>query len=473
MAHNATKSPIYKLDPWNIIEESFETEHDRSYQGESIFALGNGYIGMRGTFEEGLENAVHPNDAPKQRQSNGKFQDGRFLSVDGTYINGFYESKKIEYPEPAYGYAEYSQTMLNVPNGKNICVLLGDEAESEWLHIDTGTLENYTRTLNMETGLLERKLIWRSPKGRKLELVVKRLVSFDHRHIAAIEFCLTPHFTGHVQFESVLDGNVQNVSVRSDPRVGSHLEGCVLTEPEYQASGTSGALVHRTPESKLMLASAMDNDLETTSRANVQSNIDFGDNRIRVFYDLQAVEGEPITLHKYLAYVYVEQDTVTPASLMEEAKAQLSIARKVGFAELEKQQAGYMQRFWGQADISIKGKENNDDVATLQQGIHFNMFHLLQAAGRDGMTNIGSKGLTGEGYEGHYFWDTEMFAAPFFQHVQPDTCRGLLQYRHHILDLARKRARACPSTGRSFSLAYNQWRGMLVIFPCGYGTVSH
>jgi trehalose/maltose hydrolase-like predicted phosphorylase len=474
MANHGTNSPFYKLDEWKIIEEysQWKDLRDHWYQSESIFAIGNGSIGMRGSVEEGFEHAVHPNNP------NGIQQDKNFFSVDGTYINGFYESQKIAYPEAGYAFAKNSQTMLNVPNGKMIRVLLDDGKDQEALHIDTGVIEEYTRTLNMDTGLLERRVIWNSPKKHlRVLLEVKRLVSFERPHLAAIEFRLTPYFTGRVQFESVLDGHVENVNAQSDPRVGSHLDGCVLRsvdDPMMLDAG--GILKQETSHSNLILASGMVNVLDATSQLK-SPTVTTGyvgdkkgksekDNVIKVIYDVKAENGKPITLHKYLAYEYAEKSSPSIKNLVSDVQKELASAQKAGFAKLVKEQSAYMKRFWEQASVSIKGK--NEDIKLLQQGVRFNMFHLLQAAGRDGKTNISSKGMTGEGYEGHYFWDTEMFAAPFFQYVDPEICRDLLQYRYNTLKYARQRARDLSHT-RGAAYAWRTINGeeCSAFFPAG------
>ncbi|HUN06359.1 MAG TPA: glycosyl hydrolase family 65 protein [Aggregatilineales bacterium] len=445
MAHQVKATPHYKPDDWNIVEEISAWSHCQKYwyQSESIFALGNGYIGMRGTFEEGLSSARHPNHI-------GSASDEQTLvSVDGTYLNGFYESKVIKYPENAYGNAQNSQTMLNVPNGKIIRVLLSADGniEPELLQVDTGRLETLIRSLNMKDGLLERRLVWESPVQKlRVELEVRRLVSFKRPHLAAIEFTLVPHFNGRIQLISILNGNVENVSATSDPRIGSHLEGNALIMLEAPLLMPEGGLLQQeTKESGLMLVSGMLNVLRTETQHEQLPVVDTahdgelsGDpNLIRVTFEVKAENGSPITLQKFLAYSYAPKQSSTASTMSDEIQKHLTEAAQIGFEELAAEQRAYMQHFWGQADVHISGR----DVALLQQGIRFNMFHLLQAAGRDGRTNIGPKGLTGEGYEGHYFWDTEIFAAPFFQYAEPEVCRQLLEYRHSILENARARAR--------------------------------
>lgn len=435
MVQNTANSTVYTPDPWKIIETLHEWNPEHYYQGESIFALGNGMLGVRGSFEEGLKNAVHPNQASRYAPPGEKLPLPYFSSVDGTYLNGFYESKTIKYPEGGYGFAKNSQTMLNVPDGKIIRVWLGDEQEP--LQVDTGKLIDYTRVLDMQSGLLERSFRWCSPNGREVQVEVERIVSFTHPNVMAIAFRLTPLFNGRVRIESILDGNVENVGAQSDPRVGSHLDGQVLTiigKPVLHGEG--GTLTHQTDHSHLVLGSAVINQLETAS-AHTNSPEPDG-NQIAIVYEVQAQSGVSITLSKIMAYVYAPAIDGAADHVTTAAWAAASTAADVGYAVLADQQRAHMAHFWSEADASISGRGN--DTALLQQGIRFNIFHLLQAAGRDGKTNIGSKGLSGEGYEGHYFWDTEMFAAPFFQYTSPEVCRSLLEYRYHILSFARDRA---------------------------------
>jgi alpha,alpha-trehalose phosphorylase len=467
MQKPTSKPSVYTPDAWNIIEtySTWDEQRDQYYRSESIFALGNGYLGLRGSFEEGLAHALHPNDADPYRQPDGKLQPNYFLSVPGTYINGFYESEKIQYPEPAYGYAKNSQTMLNLPDGKIIRVFLGDD-DSDPLHIDLNPdgLTDYRRALNMQSGVLERHYKWCSPGGREVAVNVRRLVSFEHPHLAAIEFTLTPGFSGRVQIESVLDDDVQNVSVRSDPRVGSHLVGRVLERvANTELSSDECILIHRTPHSGLLLGSGMLNVLETHPKVKPAVRID--ENGVTVAYTVRAKAGEPITLVKYLAYVDADGNTA-PETLMEEARAQLNLARSSGFAGLAAGQGEHMGRFWTHTDVNIKG--TGEDTLLLQQGIRFNMFHLLQAARADNTASIGSKGLTGEGYEGHYFWDTEMFADPFFQYAEPDICRNLLQYRYRTLKHARQRARELShKQGAAFAWRTINGEESSAFFPAG------
>ena len=435
MSKNETPvEPIYPYSPWEVIEPRFEVANN--YRNETIFALANGYLGMRGNFEEGY------NGPPR-------------TGLEGTYINGFYESEPIKYPEAAYGFAERSQTMLNVTNGKIIQLLVEDEP----FDMLEGEVLQYQRALRLKEGVLERKLIWRSPQGREAEIEIVRLVSLVEKHLAAISYSVTPlNFDGKITLVSTLNGDVTNLTAENDPRLGSGLESRVLSVEDKALDGDFGALVQRTKNTRFLLACVMDHQIKTKSQFTSDTAAE--PLAVNISYHFDAHKGEPVHLTKYLAYTtsrdYPEADVLTTAKeVVTKAKAQ-------GFDSLCQEQADFLSKFWERADIEVKG-----DLA-LQQGIRFNMFHLLQSVGRDGHTAIGAKGLTGEGYEGHYFWDTEMYIAPFFLYNSPDITRKLLEYRYNILDKARARARQMShKTGALFPWRTIDGDECSAYFPAG------
>ena len=148
---------------------------------------------------------------------------------------------------------------------------------------------------------------------------------------------------------------------------------------------------------------------------------------------LSAKEGKCVTLDKFICYsTSLDMEKEKLEAFVQD---ELAAAKSEGYEKLKEQQKNYMQDFWKAADVEIKGNEE------LQQGLHFNLFHIIQSAGRDGKTGMGAKGLSGEGYEGHYFWDTEMYVLPVLIFTEPETARKLLDYRYATLPQARDRAR--------------------------------
>lgn len=190
-----TKQPIYPVNPWDITETKFSTAYN--YRNETTFALSNGYIGTRGTFEEGYAFDID-------------------TGLEGNFINGFYESADIRYEEANFGSPLKSQSLLNLPNLKKVLVDLGGERFS----MLEGMVEDYSRTLFMRDGVLERKLIWTSPAGKRVRLVFRRLVSFVHKNIMAQQIEVTPlNFEGTVTFVSCLDADVENHTRKTNPTV--------------------------------------------------------------------------------------------------------------------------------------------------------------------------------------------------------------------------------------------------------------
>ena len=395
----------YPLDAWCIRETSFDTQSN--FLDETLFALGNGYIGLRGTYEEGYGGPAG-------------------TSLDGTYLNGFYESEEIHYPEAAFGMAKTNQFMLNVPNAKGIALWI----EGERFDLLQGTVASYERTLDFRTGVMLRTVEWLSPQGRRVSVVSRRLVSFENKHLFAIEYQVTPlNFSGTIKLASVLDGAVKNLEAGDDPRVGSAISGPALHPVDSEQSDSFAALVQRTGNSGFTLVSATETFIDGAPPAQVSKH----EQRLELSWTITASERQTVSLTKYGSYFSSRDYPVV--ELMWRSKDTLAQARATGFDALRMEQEQYLANFWQQADVEIAG----DDA--LQQGIHFNQFHLLQSVGRDGKTNISAKGVTGEGYEGHYFWDTEIYIFPFFLYSKPEIAKKLLEYRYAGLGQARERAR--------------------------------
>ncbi len=388
---------------WQIVEPEFRLEDTQHY--ETLFALGNGYLGLRGTFEEGL---------------------GRG-SVEGTYINGFYESAPIIYGEKFIGYAENKQTILNLANAKVIRLSL----EGEDFNLLTGKLLSYQRSLDLRQGILRRSLRWESPQGKQIQLEVERLVLHTRRHVALIRYRLTPlNFDGTLALTSLIDGAIrQSEHAEDDPRLGTQFKGTVLRLEKQEFASDLALMLHRTVTTQFAVGCGMRNLIDTPAVCkpyNAEESIGF-------VYQIDAQRGVPVTLDKFIAYA-TSLDS-EPGQVLPVVLAELNEAAAAGYEALCLEQTRYMKDFWDVADIVIEGDE------LLQRGIRFNLFHLLQGTGQDGRTNIAAKGLTGLGYEGHYFWDTEVYILPFFLYTRPEIARKLLEYRYHILDKARQRAR--------------------------------
>lgn len=423
----------YPYDRWKIIEDKFDIENN--FKNETIFALGNGYIGFRGDFEE-----------------NYRWDPG--AGSCGTYLNGFYETKDICYGESFYGNVNKGQTMLNVTNGKIIKLYIEDEE----FDMRKGSIIEYSRVLDLREGILKRHVLWCSDSGKKIGIDITRLVSFTNKYLAAIRYEVTPlNFSGKVSMASYLDGDVKNRSEGNDPRVGSGFSKRVLKPMGCTANGSSGEIIESTVNSGFSLACAMENEATASCEYSIKNAC--SELKCGVIYDFAAQKDCPIVLDKFIAYAasrdFDENDIADMARGIAEK------AQKEGFIKILNDQHEFMKEFWYRADVTIEG----DDA--IQQGIRFNMFHLLQSAGRDGKTNIAAKGLTGEGYEGHYFWDTETYILPFFVYTFPSIARKFLEYRYNTLDEARERAGQMAVKGALFPWRTIDGRECSAYYPAG------
>ncbi|RQD70302.1 MAG: glycoside hydrolase family 65 protein [Tindallia sp. MSAO_Bac2] len=395
-----------EIHPWKIVEKTYPGEQNALK--ETLFSQGNGYLGFRGTFEEGY-------DGPKH------------CSMEGTYINGFYEKSSIHYDETAFGYATHTETMLNVPNSKKICITL----EGEPFSLGTGQIMAYGRDLDFRTGILTRMVTWKSPRGKTLQLKWERLVSFSHPNKAILRLNLTPlDFDGEIIINSMLDGHVMNQQATKDPRFGSNLCGQPLKILESFQDDENAMLLQQTINSGLILLSAATNRLYTN--CSYQADQTIKGRLMENEYSIQARRFMDIQLEKEL--FYADGKIQEKDKLIRLWKSQQLDKKGAQWKILKEKQEEWLQNFWSQRDVLIEGDKKQ------QQGIRFNLFHLLQSTGQNGKTNISAKGLTGEGYQGHYFWDTEIYIMPFFLYTQPDIARKLLEFRYHILPKARERA---------------------------------
>lgn len=401
------KKPIYPIEPWNVTEATFELENN--YRNETTFALSNGYIGTRGTFEESYDFSVEE-------------------GLEGNFINGFYESEDIRYGEWNFGFPLRSQSLLNLPNIKTIKLYL----DGELLDMREGVVTDYSRTLHMRDGIVTREFVWSSPKGQSVRVETGRFVSLTDKNVMALRYKVTPvNFKGELKLVSELDADVENHTRVTNPLVDYGPFGKRLMHERTEAKEDILFYQGHTQKSRLTMACGAIHKLSVKNNANYSA----GEHGCRVGYrvDMEAERGA-VCLDKFI--VYTSDLDMDKEALQDFTLCKLKEAREKGYDALEAAHKAYVHHFWENADVTVEG----DDA--LLQGIRFNLFHIMQAAGRDGKTGMAAKGLTGEGYEGHYFWDTEMYILPVFVYTAPDIARKLLDYRYNTLDAARERAGA-------------------------------
>jgi alpha,alpha-trehalose phosphorylase len=405
-------TPRYEIEPWQLRWRGLDLDALR--RTESTFALSNGHIGFRGTFEEG-----EPRGLP------------------GTYLNGFYERRKLPYAEAGYGFPEDGQTVVNVTDGKIIRLLVEDEP----LDMRYGTAPEHERVLDFRSGTLRRRTEWVSPTGRRIRLTTERLVSFTQRAVAAIHYTVEP-LDGPLQLvlQSDLIANEPILSRTDDPRVAAALDAPLVSDYAW-SGGMRAVLSHHTRSSGLRMAASMDHELhleEDGIRAEIKALPDLA--RLTIAADVP--HHGKLSITKYLAYGWSSQRS-SPA-LRAQVDAALAGAMQTGWEGLKAEQRSYLDDFWDTADVEIEGD------AELQQAVRFALFHVLQAGARGETRAIPAKGLTGPGYDGHAFWDTESFVLPVLTYTIPEAARDALRWRHSILDKAKARAETLGQKGAAF-----------------------
>jgi alpha,alpha-trehalose phosphorylase len=376
---------------------------------ESIFALSNGHIGLRGNLEEG-----EPHGIP------------------GTYLNSFYETRPLPYAEGGYGYPEAGQTLVNVTNGKVIRLLVDDEP----FDVRYGELRSHRRVLDLRAGVLRREVEWASPAGEVVRISTVRLVSFIHRAVAAILYEIEAvDDAARLVLQSELVANEPlPARAEDDPRTGAGLSGTLCSE-SFSGRNLKAVHAHRTSASGLLMAAGMDHEIDGPSgtETSTESHEDLG--RVTVATELEP--GRKLRVVKYLAYGWSSQRSLPSV-------VDLANPRRSGWDELAAGQREYLDDFWGRADVEVEGD------AELQQAVRFALFHVLQSGARAEQRAIPAKGLTGAGYDGHTFWDTETFVLPVLTYTVPHAARDALRWRHATLDLAKARAAVLGLEGSTF-----------------------
>ncbi|MEU3830921.1 family 65 glycosyl hydrolase [Streptomyces sp. SID486] len=401
----------YAVEPWTVRETALDL--DVLAQSESVFALSNGHVGWRGNLDEG-----EPHGLP------------------GSYLNGVHEVHPLPYAEAGYGYPESGQTVINVTNGKVLRLLVDDEP----FDLRYGRLVSHERVLDLRRGVLERTCEWTSPAGSTVRVRSTRLVSLTQRAVAAVAYEVEAVGSrSRVVIQSELVANESLPEPDGDPRAAKALKSPLEQEDGF-AAGERLRLVHRTRRSGLRVAVAADHVVtgpeRTTSRS--ESGIDVA--RLTVTSVLEP--GQTLRVEKLVAHGWSGARSL-PA-MADQVDAALAAAAHDGWQGLLADQRACLDDFWARADVEVEGDEE------IQQAVRFALFHVLQAGCRAERRAIPAKGLTGSGYDGHAFWDTEMFVLPLLAHTAPQAVAEALRWRHSTLDEARERAAQLGLAGAAF-----------------------
>ena len=393
--------PNHPVEPWRLREVGLDLE--QLERTESLFALSNGYLGVRGTLEEG-----EPVGSP------------------GTYLNGFFESSPLSYPEKGYAFPDVGQRVVNVTDGKLLRLFVDDEP----FDVRDGQLLHHERTLDCRAGTLTRSVEWASPAGRRVRIRTTRLVSFAQRAVLAIRYEVEPVEASArivLQSELLASEPLEPESLDPEPLMSSRLESESATSNHRRA-----CLIHRTKESELRLAAAFDHQVAAESDA--RTDLETSAHRARLTVRAELGAGQRLTLTKFVAYEWSADRSAS--GLRDRVEGALGTALDTGWDGLVTAQRTYLDEFWSRADVEVHGD------ADVQQAVRFGLFHLLQASARAEGRAIPAKGLTGTGYAGHAFWETEMFVLPVLTATVPGTAADALRWRAATLPVARETGRA-------------------------------
>ncbi|MFT3792860.1 MAG: beta-phosphoglucomutase [Rudaea sp.] len=378
----------------------------RAARDETLFALADGALGVRGGCEESAS------------------------ATQGTFIAGVWERSAIHYHERHHGFARTTDTRVPVADATAIRIFLGDAPADP----ACGEVLAFERTLDLRTGMLSRRLAFRTADGATFEVKAQRIVPFAHPGLLCIRWTLRSlAYAGPVTLESAIVGDVAAAAQGDDPRFGTGA-GLALRITDAFADAHEARLAQRTRASAVGVACVQRHRIEGAVFA--EADADAGGARQR--HVAQLAPGAEVTIEKYVAYAWSRPGGDEPdAALYKFAQSKLDAAMARGFDELARAQASEFAEFWDDAGIAIDSAAGNGDGEALA----FNLFHLFQSANRDGTGGIAAKGLTGEGYEGHVFWDSETFVLPVLAFTAPQWMKPSLVWRYHTLERARIHAR--------------------------------
>lgn len=414
----------FPADEWRLVETRFD-KHDLGTT-ESLFTVGNGYLGLRGNYSE-----------------------SRDAHVDGTFINGFHETWPISHAEEAYGFARIGQTIVNVPDPKVIRLYVDDEP----LQVSVADLIEYERALDFRTGVLSRDLLWRTPGGKRVRIRSTRMVPLEQRHLAVLTFevtlldqraslAISSQLINRQDQEREEPNGSDSAEEGADPRKAEMFNRRVLVPRLHDADPETGRikLGYRTAESGMTLGVVADHTLETEAAYSLEVHAE--DDMAKVIYRIAAEPDVPVRLTKLVAFHTAQ--TVPPRELIDRCERTLDRTHEEGVAQQYAAQEAWLSDFWARADVEIPGQPE------LQQAVRWNLFSILQASARAEGQGIAAKGVSGSGYGGHYFWDTEIYVMPFLTYTMPWAARNALRFRSNLLGNARHRARELSQKGALF-----------------------
>jgi hypothetical glycosyl hydrolase len=378
-----------ELKNWLVTENDFDTR----FQGkcETIFCQGNGYMGMRTATEE------------------------RYISqVRNTFVSGTFNK-----------FDEYDVTELpNAADVSNIDIRIDDKL----FGLDKGSFSDYNRTLNLKTGEVTREFTWKNDEGKAFQFSFRRFISFDDLHLMASKIDIKAlNQSAKIQFDSGINGQMTNSGAQHFHEGEKRIFDKKYVQMLQQTTHSKITFIHNTGHSV------------TLDGSEVISRFEMDRRKVFMIYSSEVKADQTIRFEK-ISNIYTTRDKnlekTTLEQLKEDSILQLKTACKAGYSYLQLLSAKTWAAKWDVIDIKIKSNDDFDQLA-----LRFAQYHLLiMTPAHDNRMGIGAKGLSGEGYKGHSFWDTELFMLPFFTFTLPHIARSLLEYRYNTIDGARKKA---------------------------------
>jgi len=384
---------------------------------ETLYHSENGYIGVRASFEEGYAETTN--------------------SLPGTYLSAFHDTYPISHPEKLHGFPEIGERILNITDVQSVRV----RVDGQQFQLTDSSIEQYRRFLDMREGLSGRDVIWKTGLGKLLEVRARRLASLSHPEIFTLEYRLSSQQAMEVEIEAGILENVNNLFDSSDPRTPStpfHELEIVSSKVEDDVITISS----RTKTTGDSLAIRVEQHLKINGIPLVPGS--HNKRNAYLSWKTRINRGVTICLEKIAFF----SDSLRHPNCEKKLQFLSEELADSSFETFRAEQEDHLVKFWDSADIQIEGDELS------QRGLRFNIFNLYQCAPRVSNASIPAKGLSGEGYEGHYFWDAEIYMLPFFVYTQPQLAKNLLLFRYFTLNHARTHAK---KMGHSKGAAY-PWR---------------
>ncbi len=397
----------FKMDPWAIIEEGFDPAHGKV--SESIFSLGNEYMGVRGYFDEGYTGTQHV----------------------GSYFNGFYEGSDVFNPAVYKGFVLTDNNLTNSVDWLHVRIIL----DGELLDIAKCKILNFKRQLELKSGTLSREFIWETKSDKKVRVSFERFTSLVINNLGCQKVTFEPiNFSGEIKVISGLDFSIH----------AGGLPASNWTCQKKEKKENIFAIQGKTKVSGLFLFSSF----RIESDANIIHNTVQDELRIGAEFSLSVTEGKSSSFNKIVLNYAGKKEMTDPETVWKQGMALAEKYKLIKYNEARKEHTSFWENVWKNFDISIDGDPEN------QQGIRYCIYQLHQTYhGGDPSLNVGAKGLTGEAYGGKAFWDTEAYCLAFYIFNNPSAAKDLLKYRYNSLPQALDRARQLDCKGACYPIA--------------------